>query len=84
MSTKTSNSDIIPSIIAGSVNGIIFVISAMALSALIFTGPLAPYLPQGIGMVLVASVVFALFSAFTSKQPALQVSSSLSGLSSHT
>ena len=71
MSTKTSNSDIIPSIIAGSVNGIIFVISAMALSALIFTGPLAPYLPQGIGMVLVASVVFALFSAFTSKNPVI-------------
>ncbi len=73
MSNKSSFSDIIPSIIAGSVNGIIFIISAMALSALIFSGELAPYLPQGIGMVLVASVIFALFSAFTSKNPVILI-----------
>lgn len=62
-------SGIIPSLIAGSINGIIIVVSAMALAALIFTGPLSPYLPQGIGILLVGSMIFALFSALTATYP---------------
>jgi SulP family sulfate permease len=61
--------NLLPSIIAGTINGIIFIVSAMSLAALIFTGPLAGYLPQGIGILLVGSVIFALFSAFTSSYP---------------
>ena len=73
MPNKSPFSDILPSLIAGSVNGIICIISAMALSALVFIGPLTPYLPQGIGILLVASLIFALFSAFASKNPVVLI-----------
>ena len=73
MPNKSPFSDILPSLIAGSVNGIICIISAMALSALVFIGPLTPYLPQGIGILLVASLIFALFSAFASKNPVILI-----------
>ncbi len=62
-------SSLVPDIIAGTINGIIIIVSAMALAALVFTGPLAEFLPQGIGILLVGSLIFALFSAFTSKFP---------------
>ena len=62
MTKDSAVSDFIPSLIAGTINGIIFVVSAMALAALIFTGPLSSYLPQGIGILLMGSVIFALFS----------------------
>jgi SulP family sulfate permease len=67
--TVNYKDNLLPSIIAGTINGIIFIVSAMSLAALIFTGPLAGYLPQGIGILLVGSVIFALFSAFTSSYP---------------
>jgi len=41
----------------------------MALAALIFTGSLIHSLPRGIGILLVGSLIFALFSALTSKRP---------------
>lgn len=69
MAGKSSNSTIIPSIVAGSISGIIIIVSAMALSALVFTGELSPYLSQGIGVLLLGSLIFALFSAFTSSFP---------------
>ena len=62
-------SSLVPDLIAGAINGIIIIVSAMALAALIFTGPLSPYLPQGIGLLLIGSLIFALFSALTSKFP---------------
>ena len=62
-------SSFIPDIIAGTINGIIIIVSSMALAALVFTGPLTGFLPQGIGILLVGSLIFALFSAFTSKFP---------------
>jgi len=49
MVSKSKFSSVIPDIIAGTVNGIIIIVSAMALAALVFTGPLAEFLPQGIG-----------------------------------
>ena len=69
MTKDSTVSDFIPSLIAGTISGIIFVVSAMALAALIFTGPLSPYLPQGIGILLVGSIIFALFSALTATYP---------------
>ncbi len=45
----------------------------MSLAALIFTGPLAAYLPQGIGILLVGSIIFALFSAFTATYPLILI-----------
>tara|TARA_B100000029_G_scaffold113187_1_gene105430 strand:+ start:5996 stop:8179 length:2184 start_codon:yes stop_codon:yes gene_type:complete len=65
--------NLLPSLIAGTINGIIFIVSAMSLAALIFTGPLAAYLPQGIGLMLVGSVIFALFSAFTATYPLILI-----------
>ena len=62
-------SSVIPDIIAGTINGIIIIVSSMALAALVFTGPLTGFIPQGIGILLVGSLIFALFSAFTSKFP---------------
>ena len=69
MAEDSKYSNIIPSLIAGLVNGIIFVVSAMALGALIFTGELSIYLPQGIGILLFGSLIFALFSAVTASYP---------------
>jgi len=73
MTKDSAVSDFIPSLIAGTINGIIFVVSAMALAALIFTGPLSPYLSQGIGILLVGSVIFALFSAITATYPLILI-----------
>ena len=69
MAENSKYSNILPSLIAGLVNGIIFVVSAMALGALIFTGELSIYLPQGIGILLFGSLIFALFSAVTASYP---------------
>ena len=52
MSEDQLKSNIVPSIIAGVISGIIKIVIATAFSALIFTGTLAPYLSQGIGIVL--------------------------------
>jgi sulfate permease, SulP family len=71
MDQTKSTPDFILSLIAGSVNGIIFIVSALAFASLIFTGPLSAFLPQGIGILLVSSALFALFSAFTSSHPAI-------------
>ena len=69
MTKDSTVSDFIPSLIAGTISGIIFVVAAMALAALIITGPLSSYLPQGIGILLVGSIIFALFSALTATYP---------------
>lgn len=69
MTSKSTSSTLIPSIVAGTISGIIIVVSAMALGALVFTGKLAPYLPQGIGVLLLGSLLFALLSAFTASFP---------------
>jgi len=69
MTEDSKYSNILPSLIAGLVNGIIIVVSAMALGALIFTGELSSYLPQGIGILLFGSLIFALFSAVTASYP---------------
>jgi SulP family sulfate permease len=71
--TVNYKENLLPSLIAGTINGIIFIVSAMSLAALIFTGPLAVYLPQGIGILLVGSIIFALFSAFTATYPLILI-----------
>ena len=74
MAENSKYSNILPSLIAGFVNGIIIVVSAMALGALIFTGELSSYLPQGIGILLFGSLIFALFSAITATVPPFIIS----------
>ena len=62
-------SDTVPSIISGLINGIILIVIAMALSALIFTGSLSEYLSQGIGILLFGFLIYAIFSIFTASYP---------------
>ena len=69
MSENQEKSNIVPSIIAGVIGGIIKIVAAMAFSALIFTGTLAAYLPQGIGIVLFGFLLFAVISTFTASYP---------------
>jgi SulP family sulfate permease len=69
MNTEEITSDLVPSVIAGIINAIICIVSAMALAALIFTGPLAEFLPQGIGILLMGTVIFAVLSAITATYP---------------
>ena len=69
MSKNSVISDFVPGMIAGTINAIVCIVSAMALAALIFTGPLAEYLPQGIGILLLGTVIFAVLSALTATYP---------------
>ena len=69
MSENQVKSNIVPSIIAGVIGGIIKIVAAMAFSALIFTGTLAAYLPQGIGIMLFG---FLLFAVISTSQPVIQ------------
>ena len=48
-------------IISGLINGIILIVIAMALSGLIFTGPLEMFLPQGIGILLFGFLAYSIF-----------------------
>ena len=66
---RQTKSNLVPSIIAGVIGGIIKIVAAMAFSALIFTGTLAAYLPQGIGIVLFGFFLFAVISIFTASYP---------------
>ena len=65
----TIMSDFVPGIIAGTINAIVCIVSAMALAALLFTGPLASFLSQGIGILLLGTIIFAVFSALTATYP---------------
>ncbi|SVE07698.1 uncharacterized protein METZ01_LOCUS460552, partial [marine metagenome] len=69
MNKDTIMSDFVPGIIAGSINAIVCIVSAMALAALLFTGPLASFLSQGIGILLLGTIIFAVFSALTATYP---------------
>jgi len=66
---RQTKSNLVPSIIAGIIGSITKIVIAMAFSALIFTGTLATYLPQGIGIVLFGFFLFAVISIFTASYP---------------
>ena len=69
MQENEVRSNLVPSIIAGVIGAITKIVAAMAFSALIFTGTLSGYLPQGIGIVLFGFLLFAVISIFTSSYP---------------
>ena len=58
----------IAGIISGLINGIILIVIAMALSGLIFTGPLEIFLP-GIGILLFGFLAYSIFSIFSASHP---------------
>jgi SulP family sulfate permease len=59
---------LVPAILAGSVIGVVSVILSLSFAALIFAGPLADKLSEGIGLILftgaVAGISVAVFSSF--------------------
>ena len=61
--------DNVAGIISGLINGIILIVIAMALSGLIFTGPLEMFLPQGIGILLFGFLAYSIFSIFSASHP---------------
>ena len=61
--------NLLPDIVAGLVNAIISIIFAMAFAAIIFSGPLEASLPQGVGILLLGTIVFAVLSAVTARNP---------------
>ncbi|MCY3802889.1 MAG: SulP family inorganic anion transporter [Gammaproteobacteria bacterium] len=58
----------VPSLSAGIISGLNLLVAELAFAAFIFSGPLAPYMSQGIGLVLfgnfAACLVIALLSGF--------------------
>ena len=71
VSIKELTSNFVPGVIAGTVQATLSIVFAVALAALIFAGPLAEYLTQGIGILLLGTVIFAVLSALTATYPLL-------------
>ena len=69
MKSESPPNELVLSIIAGVIVGGVLVVCSTAFSALIFSGPLAGYVPQGVGILLLGTISFALFSAFKSSYP---------------
>ncbi len=63
---SASVSQIVPSISAGMVNGILIVIFQSAYAAMIFSGDLSPFLSRGIGFLLGGAFLMGLTVAITS------------------
>ncbi len=66
-----SPSQLLPSVVAGMLCGIVIIVAAVSQAAFIFTGPLEPYLPVGIGISLFASTVLAVIIASRSSVPGM-------------
>ncbi|MCL4869662.1 MAG: cyclic nucleotide-binding domain-containing protein [Anaerolineae bacterium] len=60
-----------PVISAGLINGILVVILAVSFAALIFSGPLAPFVPNGIGFILMGDVVLITLVALGSSHASM-------------
>ena len=65
----TPTARLLPIIVASAVNTSIIVILALSFATLIFSGPLAPHLPNGISVVLLGAVALAVVVALTSSYP---------------
>jgi SulP family sulfate permease len=63
---STLLSRILPNLCAGAISGTLVVTFGISLAAAIFTGPLAPYLPAGIGILLGSSCLLGAAAAFQS------------------
>jgi sulfate permease, SulP family len=61
--------DLVPAIPTAALCWFLTVIFSVSLAALIFRGPLAPYLPLGIGVSMITAVAVGLVTTFTSSIP---------------
>jgi SulP family sulfate permease len=66
-----SPSQLLPSIVAGMLCGIVIIVAGVSHAAFIFTGPLEPHLPVGIGISLFATTVVAVIIAMRSSVPGM-------------
>ena len=57
---------LLPSLFTGSMMGAVLVLHCLALSAILFSGPLLPFAAQGVGILLLGGVVYCLLTASTS------------------
>lgn len=64
-------SQLLPSVVAGSVTGAIGVIRAISYAALIFSGPLAANLSTGVGMAVFSTGIVSATAAITSDLPGM-------------
>ena len=66
-----SPGQLLPSIVAGMLCGIVIIVAGVSEAAFIFTGPLEEHLPVGIGITLFASTVLAIVIALRSSVPGM-------------
>ncbi|MGB7251291.1 MAG: SulP family inorganic anion transporter [Phormidesmis sp.] len=66
-------SRLIPTLTAGSITGVLLVIYAISMAALIFTGPLVEFVPFGIGLTLFTAIVAATVVALTNSLPGIMI-----------
>ncbi|MGB3308478.1 MAG: SulP family inorganic anion transporter [Nodosilinea sp.] len=62
---------LVPTLTAGLITGVLLVIYAISMAALIFTGPLAEFISVGIGLTLFAAIVTAVVVALTNSMPGI-------------
>jgi SulP family sulfate permease len=64
---------LVPTLTAGVITGVLLVIYAISMAALIFTGPLAEFIPIGIGLTLFTAIVAAIIVALTNSLPGIVI-----------
>jgi sulfate permease, SulP family len=69
MRREWSLADILPALPAALVSWFLTIVFSVSLAALIFRGPLAPWLPVGVGMSLFTALIVGLVTALTSSVP---------------
>ncbi|NMF86826.1 hypothetical protein [Nodosilinea sp. P-1105] len=62
---------LVPTLTAGLITGVLLVIYAISMAALIFTGPLVGFIPIGIGLTLFTAIVIAIIVALTNSMPGI-------------
>jgi SulP family sulfate permease len=66
-------SRLVPTLTAGLITGVLLVIYAISMAALIFTGPLVEFIPVGIGLTLFTAIVAAIIVALTNSMPGIVI-----------
>ncbi len=56
----------LPALLGGSIVGLLLIVFEISMAAFIFSGPLAPYLSQGIGMLVFSTLAVCLVTALAS------------------
>lgn len=64
---------LVPTLTAGLITGVLLVIYAISMAALIFTGPLVEFIPIGIGLTLFTAIVVAIIVALTNSMPGIVI-----------